>query len=248
MSDLPLSAGGARSAPPPLADDEIHLWQLRADAGLGPRGVSALAHLHLGRLLSAYSGGGRPLAIARGPHGKPYAPEAGGIEFNVSHSGHYVLIAFARGQPLGVDLESVAGRRRAILTIAERFFAPDEAAALARLDGDRQHLAFLRLWTCKEAVLKAMGSGLHFGLDRLRFSLDADGQPRAVAQIVGDAGDPAHWHLHRQEAAAETVAALAWNGPERRVRSLTIGTAAESPGGEAGPPATDRPLPTSTSA
>lgn len=219
LQPLPDTASG--SAVPVLAPDEIHLWRLRGGARLSPRGVSATAHLHLGRLLSAYAGSDRPLAIVRGAHGKPAAPDAGGIEFNLSHSGSHVLIAFARDQALGVDVEAVDGRHRSIMAIAQRFFAPDEAAALARLDEAERRLAFLRLWTCKEAVLKALGSGLHFGLDRLRFSLDAAGLPQAVRSVGADAacGD---WQLQRWEASGETVAALAWQGPPRRLRIGTI--------------------------
>lgn len=206
---------------PVLDTGEIHLWRLRGGAHLTPRGVSAIAHLHLGRLLSAYAGSDRPLAIVRGEHGKPTAPEAGGIEFNLSHSGAHVLIAFARDQALGVDVEAVDGRHRSIMAIARRFFAPEEAAALAGLDEAGRHLAFLRLWTCKEAVLKALGSGLHFGLDRLRFSFDEAGLPQGVI-AVGQDGVADGWQLMRWEAPGETVAALAWHGPPRRVRMGTI--------------------------
>ena len=209
------------SAVPVLAPDEIHLWRLRGGERLTPRGISATAHLHLGRLLSAYAGSDRPLAIVRGAHGKPTAPEAGGIEFNLSHSGRHVLIAFARGQALGVDVEAVEGRHRSIMAIAQRFFAPEEAAALARLDEAERRLAFLRLWTCKEAVLKALGSGLHFGLDRLRFTLDDAGAPQAV-RTVGAGTAVEDWQLQRWEASGETVAALAWQGPPRRLRIGTI--------------------------
>jgi len=218
--DLPLTDLAPGSTVPALAPDEIHLWRLRGGAHLTPRGVSATAHLQLGRLLSAYAGTDRPLAIVRGTHGKPTAPDAGGIEFNLSHSGRHVLIAFARDQALGVDVEAVDGRHRSIMAIAQRFFAPEEAAALDRLDEAERRLAFLRLWTCKEAVLKALGSGLHFGLDRLRFALDAAGAPRAVRSVGADAASD--WQLQRWEASGETVAALAWQGPPRRLRIGTI--------------------------
>lgn len=219
--DSPLPDLVPGSAVPALAPDEIHLWRLRGGERLTPRGMSAIAHRHLGRLLSAYAGTEQPLAIVRGTHGKPAAPDAGGIEFNLSHSGCHVLIAFARGQALGVDVEAVDGRHRSIMAIAQRFFAPEEAAALARLDETERRLAFLRLWTCKEAVLKALGSGLHFGLDRLRFALDAAGTPQTV-RSVGTDGAAGDWQLQRWEAPGQTVAALAWQGPPRRLRTGTI--------------------------
>ena len=57
-----------------------------------------------------------------------------------------------------------------------------------------QH-AFTRLWCAKEAVLKAHGRGLSFGLEKLQFALDGDGPPRLVACDPA-LGAPADWRLH----------------------------------------------------
>src|SRR3546814_6405959 len=58
----------------------------------------------------------------------------------------------------GIDLERQRPRARA-LEIAERYFSADEAAALAALPAADRSVAFLELWTAKEAVLKALGRG-----------------------------------------------------------------------------------------
>jgi 4'-phosphopantetheinyl transferase len=47
------------------------------------------------------------------------------------------------------------------LAIAERFFPPTDAAALAGEPADRREHEFFRRWTRIEAVLKARGIGLY---------------------------------------------------------------------------------------
>jgi len=75
-----------------------------------------------------------------------------GLHFNLSHSGDLALIALAT-VPVGVDLERDAPADAQAL--AQIWFTPAEQARLARGDDD-----FLSLWTAREAVLKAMGTGL----------------------------------------------------------------------------------------
>ena len=75
--------------------------------------------------------------------------------------------------------------------------------------------AFLRLWTAKEAVLKALGEGIRFGLDRVVFRLDGDDTHPAVFDPA--AGPIADWRLLRHDDAAGFVC-LAWRGRPRRIR------------------------------
>lgn len=90
--------------------------------------------------------------IARTAHGKPYVVD-GSLHFNVSHSGDYALIAVSPEAPVGADIQQHRDRTR-WQALAERFFAPEEAASLQSLDD------FYRLWVTKEAVLKALGTGI----------------------------------------------------------------------------------------
>ena len=70
---------------------------------------------------------------------------------------------------VGVDVEH-EGRIVAALDLARRFFTPREAAELSSLPPEQQRTAFLRLWTLKEAFLKALGVGLAKSLDGFSFS------------------------------------------------------------------------------
>lgn len=207
------------TAAPALGDDELHLWLLERPAGLSPRAMSALAHAEVGRLLGAYSGSDAPPALARDSHGKPFALDSMHPHFNLSHGGERIALAFSRRHAVGVDVEAHR-HRLSPLELATRFFAADEALALSGItDTDALHTAFVELWTCKEAVLKALGRGLAFGLDRLRFDLD-DGTPRALAEIAAEAGQVADWHVARFDPGAAHAGAVAWRGEPLRVRAF----------------------------
>jgi 4'-phosphopantetheinyl transferase len=198
---------------PPLADDDIHVWQTRWTAGQG--------ELPFLSLLAAYAGPDAP-AVARGEHGKPHFPAPfGELGFNWSHSGDRALFAIGRGSAgfeLGIDIERVRPRPRA-LELAARFFAPDETAMLAALPEERQLHGFLRLWTAKEAVLKANGGGLSYGLHRVSFALgDASVAPVA---FDGEIAPASAWRVGVLDVGSDCVAAVAWRGSERRIRLFT---------------------------
>jgi len=202
---------------PALADGEIHVWSLCIEHAADARAVGIGARAELDRLLSAYAGLAAPPLIERGEHGKPFAPALGDLEFNLSHAGTDVLLAFARGQSLGVDLERV-DRRLATGPLARRFFAADEAAALARVPAHLQQMSFMELWTRKEAVLKALGQGLAFGLHRLAFEVGDDGEIGGLRTIAEAAGPADEWHLRRLSPGEGLAGALAWRGADRALR------------------------------
>lgn len=110
-------------------------------------------------LLIAGVFGERPLR--HGPHGKPYVE--GGPNFNLSHSGHFVLMAVDR-LPVGIDIEM--HRDNDFAAIAEVAFHPEEHEAWRRSGSERY---FYDLWTLKESYLKMLGRGM--SLDPRSFSL-----------------------------------------------------------------------------
>jgi 4'-phosphopantetheinyl transferase len=195
-----------------LRDDEIHVWRLdyRQQFGRAP----------LRTVLAAYLGiDAAEVVLVDGEHGRPelamgHQPALG---FNWSHSGGHALIALGRRVAPGIDLERKRPRARA-LEIAERYFSADETAALAALPASERSVAFLELWTAKEAVLKALGRGIAFGLDRL--SIASAGNQLRLRRLEGDDVDA--WQLRRLAIAPELIAALAWRGDERRIRLGTL--------------------------
>lgn len=102
------------------------------------------------------------LGFETSEHGKPWARVGGAdvpISFNVSHSGPHGLIAFAPDGLLGVDVEELAGRRNLDL-LMDGVLGEHEHREIASMEGDERLRAFFRLWTMKEALLKAYGRGL----------------------------------------------------------------------------------------
>lgn len=202
--------------PQPLGDGEIHLWFCEFQPGGGTRQATQALLL---QLLSAYAG--RPLGVQDlelGEHGKPFL-RGGGPAFNLSHSGDAALVALAAQVELGVDLER-RGRRRNHLALAERYFCAAEAQALARCEGDAREALFLALWTAKEAVLKALGRGLAFGLNRLEFALEP--LPPRLQRIDPSAGPLEQWQVHALDMAEGRVGHVAWRGPPRTVQRFRI--------------------------
>lgn len=114
----------------------------------------------LRHLLGGYLGRGPgAIELESGERGKPSVVAGDGVEFNLTHSGGLALLAFARENPVGVDVE-LAGRVRDPLAVAEREFGQEEAERLRALDSVQLEPEFLRLWVRHEAALKCRGEGL----------------------------------------------------------------------------------------
>ena len=201
------AATGAASTPP-------RQWRY------GPIQVASLPYLPGQRgepqvrdTLARWLGEPGPPPLARDPSGRPrlLAPHQD-HDTGWSHSGEQLLLALGRGVTLGVDLERLRPRPRA-LELADRFFAPGEAGRLQALAPERRELAFLRLWCAKEAVLKAHGQGLSFGLHRLEFIPDGDDEHAPLRLLASDPelGAASDWQLHEWIPAPGYLAALAWH-------------------------------------
>ena len=207
-------------ADPPieLGEDDIHLWMFPQRDIAGSTRLDTQQRLR--ELLAAYlAADPDTLRIERGAQGKPYLADHP-LHFNLSHSGRMLLIGVSRAQPLGVDVES-SERARPYGDIARRYFTADEAAALSRLSDDQLRRSFLDLWSAKEAVLKAIGRGIAFGLDRVGFALDADGAVAELTDVAVEAGPLAQWHIVRLAPDSGVTGALAWHGPARQIRAFT---------------------------
>ncbi|CAN5481890.1 4'-phosphopantetheinyl transferase superfamily protein [soil metagenome] len=129
--------------------------------------------------------------------GKPRLANDEKLFFNLSHSGNHALIALSAEQPVGVDIEAAGGAATApladaALTLEERRYCtrqPDKAAAAQ---------AFFRIWSGKEAVLKALGLGIASHLQsvsvvpglagRYAVTLDMPAPPLQAWQLPAPAG------------------------------------------------------------
>jgi 4'-phosphopantetheinyl transferase len=196
-----------------LTDGSIHLWWLPWRRGGGRAPLLALLGAYLAVPASE-------VQLESGAHGRPVLAAPGAaLDFNWSHSASRAVVVLARRLPrLGVDVEYPRARRDC-LALARRFFAASEYQQLERLTPMARHKAFVQFWTAKEAVLKADGRGLAYGLDRVAFALEGTGvRARQFAGPVGAAGS---WQLRHWPLPDAACATLAWQGGEREVRHFT---------------------------
>jgi 4'-phosphopantetheinyl transferase len=139
------------------------------------RALFALTRAALRYLLSAETGIlPQNIVFAEGPYGKLCLTGGGGPHFNVSHSRSFALIGLSASRPVGVDIEAM----RALggeLDLAQAFFSDAEYRALKGLVGQTLRLSFYKIWTCKEAVLKACGCGITEHLKEFSVELIKDG-------------------------------------------------------------------------
>lgn len=104
--------------------------------------------------------------ITVNPFGKPELTGNGEIHFNLSHSGGWAVCAVG-DKPVGVDVELP----RCSMAVARRHFCPEELQPLEALSWQEQKIRLNRLWTAKEAFVKAMGRGLTVPLNSFRVRL-----------------------------------------------------------------------------
>jgi 4'-phosphopantetheinyl transferase len=177
------------------------------------------AHALLRGMLTAATG--QPPAAWRydlGAFGKPHlaAPfAASGLRFSISHTRQVVACALARDHAVGVDVETISERSTGD-AIAERFFAPDEARRLSQAPPDRRLALFFRLWTLKEAFIKATGEGMSRPLDSFAFDLD----PVRISFAGPDASQD--WQFVTADPTADTALALALHRPQSRPMRLDM--------------------------
>ncbi len=184
----------------PLAGDEVAVWWLATDAARPPDirrwfatlddderaradrfhfeddrrdfiAAHALLRALLTRRLDVPSTAWR---FTSEPGGKPRVDPGLGapdVAFNLSHTRGLAAAALAWRGAVGVDVEAVDAAK-ADLAIAQNYFAPAEVAMLRRTPPAGRPLCFFRLWTLKEAYVKAIGAGLAAPLDSFAFTLE----------------------------------------------------------------------------
>jgi len=171
-----------------LERDEVHLWWRRIGMGEGSAAARAwlsdderrrcerfhreqdarafaARRVFLRSVLASYLGR-RPgeLVFESNAWGKPtLVRPAVDLAFNLSRSGERMLLGVTWGRELGVDVERVDPRLRdgeELSTLSARVLTPAERACFSSLPDDERPAAFVRAWARKEAVLKALGTGL----------------------------------------------------------------------------------------
>lgn len=222
----------------PLSDSDIHVWC--ASLSVSPQELShyrsllsqnevdragrfvfekdrnhyiagrGLLRVMLGRYLNLEPA---RLEFVYGLHGKP-AIKPGhtdmALEFNLSHSKDLVLYAFNWNRRVGVDVEYRIPMAD-MDNFAEQYFTPRESAWINALTGQQKENAFFKTWTCKEAFLKANGSGLTVPINQVEISFETQETVKLIS-IGSDKEQTANWRIEMFNPFPGYQAALAVEG------------------------------------
>lgn len=105
---------------------------------------------------------------------KPFLqfPDMTSLQFNLSHSDNLAVYALTLDHAIGIDVEKIMPDYNQ--DVAERFLSPQENAALLDLPPEKRVLGFYKIWSRKEAVIKAVGKGLAIPLSSFSVSVNDD--------------------------------------------------------------------------
>ncbi|MFH9605894.1 4'-phosphopantetheinyl transferase family protein [Streptomyces sp. NPDC017448] len=191
--------GSTRDAPPAAALRLLSAAErtvmLRRPPTEGVR--YAGAHIAVRQILSRYLGvpaaglrfGTRPCPWCADPgHGRPVvAGPPTGLDFNLSHAGPHWALAVTTAGPVGIDIED--GRSGSSAGTAELVLSASELTYVnSRPEGAAREAAFLRCWTRKEAVVKAIGTGITADLHELEVRPERPGPLTVRSTGQGGAG------------------------------------------------------------
>ncbi len=139
------------------------------------------------------------------------------LQFSLSHTRGLVACAVSAGSIVGIDVENFS-EISDVIDIAEQFFSTSEVEILRNATPDQQSSAFIRLWTLKEAFVKATGEGLHRAFDSFSFTLD----PVSIAFDPDSADEPSHWTFVEHRPTLESQLAVAIRHPAGWPVSFTV--------------------------
>lgn len=118
-----------------------------------------IARAYLRKILSAYTDHHASSQDFRyGPSGKPYLCNNSDLNFNLSYSQNTAMIAVSRQREVGVDIQTIA-QVTDPESVAHLMFSPAETSYLLSLNVTERQQAFTKIWACKEAYIKALGTG-----------------------------------------------------------------------------------------
>jgi len=150
------------------------------------------------------------VAFSYGRYGKPRLA-GGGPYFNATDSGDVVVVALASDE-IGVDVEVVRPLNR-LERLARRICTKLEIDALEKMSQTDRNAALLRLWTCKEAGLKAIGTGLSGGMRNVEVDLEASRPPR-LRRLCGEVDG---WTLLTVDLGEDLLCSIVIKGETKRL-------------------------------
>lgn len=180
--------------------------------------MSVLPYLDIGSQVSPKS-----LEFKKNTHGKPeviwqnsddwHPPQ---LHFNLSHTSSLIACGVTVDSPIGVDVEEKQRTmKNSILSFAKRYFSLEEVEFLSAIsDPEAQRHEFIKLWTLKEAYVKALGRGFSaapFSTFTIRFSsvnIDSKDSGIVIVPLEDPTNLTTNWQFAQVELAGSHYAAI----------------------------------------
>lgn len=202
---------------PRLNEQAVHVWNVNLEYDAGTDGEGALKASELAKINRlrnpkhrAYAASMRiqlrqllalyldveaaDIVFDKAEFGKPYITNSN-LSFNVSHSDNQALVAVSFHKELGVDIECWRTLDN-LEALVQRNFSDDEKKCWLELPDVQREAVFFRLWTCKEAFIKATGRGLGMGVSRCGFELEP---PHEIKLCPAEYGEASAWRCRPLE-------------------------------------------------
>lgn len=128
--------------------------------------------------LLRYALGEDTFTVETGEYGKPYIRERPDFHYNLSHSGDWVVIAWA-DTPVGVDIQKMQWDEKKLRLLRRCFTAEEQTYVLEGEEGIQDR--FYEIWTKKESYLKYLGTGIRSALNS--FSVLPEGNIPVVTEF-----------------------------------------------------------------
>jgi 4'-phosphopantetheinyl transferase len=145
------------------------------------------------------------------PGGKPYLPDTG-LQFNLSHSGHYLFCAVGQKNPLGIDIQEIYPIS-GLEEISRSHFQPEQVKQILNLKEQKQLESFFQNWVNHEAQIKAEGDG---------FRIHPERQAYQIQPIPGINSIQPPWHTFELQAPEGYKAALVTLGEKTEIQNQSL--------------------------
>lgn len=124
------------------------------------------------------------VVVKEGVWGKPLVKTKNKLEFNMAQSDDKLVMAFALNDSVGIDVEKIKAPVNP--NVAKNFMSQSEYDTFMHLNEIERTAYFYQIWTLKESIVKAYGSGLQKSLSVFTLKQDAITQ---VFSIEGNSGE-----------------------------------------------------------
>lgn len=181
------------------------------------RGQYIIVRGFLRNVLANYAGiPPRRLNFQRKSYGKPYLFSHEELQFNLAHSDSTAILVVTKSIVVGADVERLRYDFE-IDAIVENYFSEEEIESYRRVPYKWKKQAFFKIWTCKEAVVKAAGFGLYYPLNQFTVRLSQG----AVTRLAGTKNLPypvSEWRIRQINPVPGYIGAIAVQETKKKIR------------------------------